>query len=237
MMFPPRSRSAGPAPGAGCSTPLCSSCDRSRRWDAWSDPLRAGARASSRRARGRRRCPTSTTGRAPRTPALGGDERQPGEPLEHAGPEQEPQRPRRPPPAPRRRRGRRARRRLTVGRRAEWDVHRHLEVGQTAQTGSYAGRGTGSYGAHIDGMRMPPRRPDVARPGDLGHGGVHVEDRHERHAGPRGLGLAGAELGQPSVVGPGPGHQQLDRARRRWHRGRPRTARTRRPSTASASGR
>jgi hypothetical protein len=48
-------------------------------------------------------------------------------------------------------------------------------------------------------------------PADLGHRGVDVDhDRHHRHAGSPLRALA-AQLGQPPVVGPGPGEEQLGR--------------------------
>ena len=51
-----------------------------------------------------------------------------------------------------------------------------------------------------------PRFPSSC---NLGHRGVHVvDDRHNRHPGPP-LGTVVAQIGQPPVMGPSPGQQQL----------------------------
>jgi len=146
----------------------------------------------------------------PERAAFGDAEAQAGEALEHPRPQEEPQRPGR----PEANFGGVNADVWAVGRlvgHAGVHVHRHLQL-LTYRPDRVVHR------VVIGLVWLPHRRDEDAAPQsrgvgppDLGDRLLHPGDnRHQRHPGPA-LGAGGAQLGQPAVVGRGPGQQQIGR--------------------------
>ena len=88
------------------------------------------------------------------------------------------------------------------------DVDRQVQLLAHGPHRVVPGSWYGSWGCHIDGMRMPPRNPEAWARRISATAASTSNDRHDGDPRPP-LGDVAAQLGEPAVVGPGTGEQQL----------------------------